>query len=86
MFFYMAVPRQVDFDAHNSHISKLMGLETFEWQGVEYVGKRVETYASLEELGNMESHLHSIMKRLQVKRVPIRLIAYAEINSDTYAT
>jgi|GEM_PF-4022970 len=65
----------------NPKLISLLELEQFKMNGFSYIGKKLPAFASLEELNDLEKHLESVMKRLELKAGSPCLIAYAPLGA-----
>ena len=54
----------------NPHLLALLNLTPIEQSGSTYLGKEVPTFANLEQLSNLESHLTSLIKRVAPHYTP----------------
>lgn len=74
MDLFIAVPRPQKLDSCNPKLLQILELELFESNGERFIGKKVPSYPNIEELTNLESHLSSILKRLQLEKAEARLV------------
>ena len=67
---YLAVLRTKTIDAKlqqtNPKLLSLLELEEIEANGKRYIGKKTPSFPNIEQLGNLESHLQSVMQRLEI--------------------
>lgn len=75
MDLFMAIPYQKKLDSCNPKLLELLELETFETAGKSFIGKKVKSYPTLEELTDLEAHLSSVLKRLQLDDQEARLVS-----------